>query len=113
MTAWSAQLWALAERAPAPLAAFALLGAIAVAAGSQDLMKRLVAALLAALAGLVELAAAGVAADLLVTFTLVVVAAGVLGFVLVARIGEDFHSVDTQHLADGQDRDEARAESGA
>lgn len=100
MTSLSDQLWALGERAHAPLAALALFGAASVAAVTRDLMKRLLATLLALAAAILELAALGVAQDALAALVGILFAAGLLGAILLARVGEDFGGVDARSLQD-------------
>lgn len=99
MTPLSEQLWALGERAHAPLVVLALFGALAIAALSRDLMKRLMAAMLAAFAAVAHLAVIGGGADGAVALVVLVFAAGALGVVLALRIGEAFGTVDAPTLA--------------
>lgn len=108
-------IYALAERAHLPLAALVLLVGIALAVGARDMMKRLLGAGAAAIAGASHLialapeasAGAGLAAVVLL------LAACALGVVLVVRIQEAFGGADAARIRKGLEEDAALLEAEA
>jgi hypothetical protein len=108
-------IYALAERAHLPLAALVLVAGLALAAGARDLMKRLLGAGVATIAGAAYLVAlapeasagAGLAAVVLL------LAAGALGVVLIVRMQEAFGGADMARIRKGLDEDAAALEAEA
>lgn len=105
----------LAERAHLPLAALVLIAGLALAAGARDLMKRLLGAGVATIAGVAHLialapeasAGAGLAAVVLLF------GAGALGVVLAVRMQEAFGGLDVVRIRKGLDEDAAALEQEA
>ena len=106
-------LWSLGERAHLPLVAVLLIAGVGLAAGSRDLMKRLLGACVAMLGAVTHLAvvtgAPGALGGALLATVVVALAAGALGFVILVRIREGFGDVDARAVRIGVEDDAAQA----
>ena len=101
----------LLERAHLPLVAVLLIAGIGLAAGSRDLMKRLLGAsvaMMVATAHLVVVTGGGLGGAALAA-TVLTLAASALGLVVLVRIREGFASVDAQTVRAGIEDDAAQA----
>ena len=99
------------ERAHLPLVAVLLIAGIGLAAGSRDLMKRLLGASVAMIAATAHLVVitGGAPGGALLAAAVLTLAASALGFVVLVRIREGFASVDAQAVRAGIEDDAAQA----
>lgn len=103
---------ALAAQAHLPLAALLLVAGLAVAAGARDVLKRLLGAAVAMIAGMAHITAlapdasagSGLAAVVLM------IAGVALGVALAVRLRESFGGLDAERIGKGLEEDAAALE---
>lgn len=100
----------LLARAHLPLTALAIVAGLALAAGSRDMMKRLLGATLAMFAAAAHLAAASADGAALGAIVLAF-AGGALGLSLIVRLREVFGAVAVRRVQAGLDADDAEREA--